>query len=704
MMQLIRRNLLLAALTLFSLSVGLLNSCKWDFSDPISWNVNILAPIATSTVTLADAISDSTLITQGADNQVILIYRDTLASISIDSLLEIPDTTYTQRFDLKTFELNNQSFSQNVNLAFIARALSQQGNIIGDIILLNHGGILPTLPETRGLSSGSIPVDASNLFEFASLTQGSINMAIRNNLPVDIQNVSFELRNQQRGDIIVSDFFTNLPQGAEEIRTYNLSGKFVESSLEAELTNLDVPATNAVPIDTNDFIGIDFTADGLIAEEATAIFPSQTIDSALFPFTYDFTGEFDDVKITRARIKSGNVDAEVISTFEDSIRFTYRLPSAQRNGQIPEVNGTLEPAPSNEPFLFLETRELDGYELDFTGLGSSFNTLLQYYKIDLVYSGNLVTIDQQDSVVLFIRLNSVSPDYVEGFFGRDTLSFRSSQLINSLGDLNIDQLDLKDPKARLIFENSLGLPISTSIRQLSVRNTQKPNFVPLSSTLFANPLNVGNPTLADTSETITTIYTFDTGNSNIRELLNELPNLIDYDLEVMYNTNIPFESPDNFATSKSKLLGIVEFEIPLEGSVRGLTLQDTTGINFSTNEDTTLIEQGTLKIQFDNQFPFEVVATAGIFDENFLLIDVIADEDLIAAGRVGADGRVSEPTSSEIEKTFSKPQLNKVLQRGKYLIFNYRINSKPEGEAVKIFSDYQVKARLVGDISYQAQP
>jgi len=691
MMQLIRRNLLLAALTLFSLSVGLLNSCKWDFSDPISWNVNILAPIATSTVTLADAISDSTLITQGADNQVILIYRDTLASISIDSLLEIPDTTYTQRFDLKTFELNNQSFSQNVNLAFIARALSQQGNIIGDIILLNHGGILPTLPETRGLSSGSIPVDASNLFEFASLTQGSINMAIRNNLPVDIQNVSFELRNQQRGDIIVSDFFTNLPQGAEEIRTYNLSGKFVESSLEAELTNLDVPATNAVPIDTNDFIGIDFTADGLIAEEATAIFPSQTIDSALFPFTYDFTGEFDDVKITRARIKSGNVDAEVISTFEDSIRFTYRLPSAQRNGQIPEVNGTLEPAPSNEPFLFLETRELDGYELDFTGLGSSFNTLLQYYKIDLVYSGNLVTIDQQDSVVLFIRLNSVSPDYVEGFFGRDTLSFRSSQLINSLGDLNIDQLDLKDPKARLIFENSLGLPISTSIRQLSVRNTQKPNFVPLSSTLFANPLNVGNPTLADTSETITTIYTFDTGNSNIRELLNELPNLIDYDLEVMYNTNIPFESPDNF-------------EIPLEGSVRGLTLQDTTGINFSTNEDTTLIEQGTLKIQFDNQFPFEVVATAGIFDENFLLIDVIADEDLIAAGRVGADGRVSEPTSSEIEKTFSKPQLNKVLQRGKYLIFNYRINSKPEGEAVKIFSDYQVKARLVGDISYQAQP
>lgn len=703
-MRLSRQNLFFTTLILFSLCIGSLNSCKWDLSDPISWNVNILAPIATSSVTLADAISDSTLITQGANNQVILIYRDTLASISLDSLLKIPDTTYTQRFDLETFELNNQSFFQNVNLAFIARALSQQGNIVGDIILLNHGGILPTLPETRGLSSGSIPVDASNLFEFADLTQGSINMVIRNNLPVDIQNVSFELRNQQRGDVIVSDFFTNLLQGAEEIRTYNLAGKFVESSLEAELTNLDVPAASAVPIDTNDFIGIDFTADGLIAEEATAIFPSQTIDSALFPFTYDFTGEFDDVKIMRARIKSGNVDAEVISTFEDSIRFIYRLPSAQRNGQIPEVNGTLEPATSNEPFLFLETRELDGYELDFTGLGTSFNTLLQYYKIDLVYSGNLVTIDQQDSVVLFIRLNSVSPDYVEGFFGSDTLSFRSSQLINSLGDLSIDQLNLKAPKARLIFENSLGLPISTSIKQLRVRNTQKPDFVPLSSTLFATPLTIGNPTLADTSETVTTVYTFDTGNSNIRELLNELPNLIDYDLEVMYNTNIPFESLNNFATSHSKLLGIVEFEIPLEGSVRGLTLQDTTGINFSTNEDTALIEQGTLKIQFDNQFPFEVIATAGIFDENFLLIDVIADEDLITAGRIDEDGRVREPASSEIEKKFSKPQLNKVLQRGKYLIFNYRINSKPEGESVKIYSDYQVQARLVGDISYQAQP
>ncbi len=700
MIFLTRRQFLLPVLIL----IGSLHACNWDLSDPISWNVNILAPIASSTVTLADAINDSTLITNDEDNQVIIVYRDTLASISLDSLLEIPDTTYTQRFDLRTFELNNQTFSQNFNLAFIARTLSQQGNIIGDIILLNHGGILPTLPATTGLSSGSIPVDASNLFEFAQLSTGTINMTIRNNLPVDLQNVSFELRNQQRGNVIVSDFFSDLPQGTEEMRTYDLSGQFLESTLQAALVNLDVPAANAVPVDTNDFVGLDFSANGLIAEEASAIFPSQTIDSALFPFTYEFTGDFEDVKITRAQIKSGEIEAEVISTFDDSIRFFYQLPSAQRNGQVPEVLGTLEPALGTEPFIFLETRGLERYELDFTGLGESFNTLLQFYKIDLIYSGNLVTINQQDSVVLFIKLKSVEPDYVEGFFGRDTLSFQSSQFINSLGDLTIDRLNLSNPQARLIFENSLGLPITTTIKELKVRNTQRPSFVSLSSRLFANPLSIGNPTLLDTSETVITTFTFDKNNSNIQDLLNELPNFIEYDIEVMYNTDTPQDIPDNFATSQSQLYSIMEFELPLEGSISGLVLQDTTDLSFTTNEDTALIERGTLKIQFDNEFPFEVVATAGIFDQNYQLIDILTDNGLISAGNINTEGRVTEPASSEIEKTFSKSLLNRVLRDGRYLIFNYRISSRPQGEAVKIFSDYKVQARLVGDINYIAQP
>jgi len=689
---------------LYVACICLYNSCNWDLSDPITWNVDILAPIAQSTVTLEDAVADTTLVQTDSLNRIVLIYRDTLANLVLDDLLVIPDTTFSQRFDLETFELNNQRFSQNVSLAFIARTLSNQGNIIGDIILINHGGILPTLPATQGLTSGSIPIDASNLFEFADLTQGDLQMTITNELPVDINNVSFQLRNQQNGEIVVEDFFAELLIGARITREYDLSGQTIGSNLIAELINLDVPEANLVRIDTADFIGIDFEIDNLKASEATAIFPSQTIDSALIPFEYQLTGDFESVQITQARIASGEIVGRVRSTFEDSIGFEYELISAQRNGEIPSITGILEPASPGSEFIFSETRDLQGFELDFTAQGTSFNTLLQYYKVDLIFSGKLVTINEQDSVALDVDLISVKPSYIEGYLGTGTFDFQANQLINSLRNIRINQLDLSEPKARLIFENSLGVDLQSRVNTLRVRNDQKPNFINLSSTLFAQPLEIEGPQLPDTNSVVRTVYTFDTGNSNIRELLNELPNEIDYDLSVAYNVNtIPF-NPVNFATQNSKLLGIVEFELPLIGSVEGLRLTDTTALDFSTTEDTASINRGTLRVQFENQFPFEVIVNAAIVDENFQVVEILSRDGIVEAGKPDQAGYVSEATSSEIAQTFSKSQINNILVRGAHLVFQYEINSQPQDTPVTLFSDYQVIARLVGDINYQAQP
>lgn len=682
-----------------------LSGCKWDINDPVSWDIEVLAPIARSSVSLADAVSDSSILAEDSSGTLVLVLRDTLVNLSLEDILEIPDTTYIQRFDLQSFRLGDQTFGQQLTLGAIARALIDQGNIVGGVILLNHGNTLPLLPASAGLQTGSIGVDASSLFEEALLEEGEIEITLSNQLPIDLNNVNFELRNQIAGNILVSGFIPSLPAGGSEVRTFDLSGQRVESSLAAALLNLDVPESMNVPIDTTDLIELSFTARNLKAREATAIFPAQTVDSSSLPFEYTFTGENSEVEIRKAKIQSGRIEANVVSTIGDTVEVIYQLSSANLNGVVPEVIARLNPALPGQNFLFTEEIDLAGYELDFTQGGTTVNTLSQFYKINLIYSGNLVSIDQQDSVFLQVGLRDIKPDYLEGFFGRGNLDISGSQAFSGLGDIQVDRLDLVNPRVRLIFENSLGIALEGTIRTLSAQNANTPIATPLSSTLFANPLRIEGPQLPDTQSVVTSTFIFTPQNSNIPELIRLLPNQISYDVGIAYNPlNASQITPTNFATREGSVRGIVEFELPLEGSLAGLVFADTSSLSFSLSEDSTQLNSGTLSLQFDNGFPLEVEVFAAILDENGGFLESLSEGDLIAAAEVDSEGIVTEPSFSEISKDFSKVQLQRIINRGSRVIFNYRINSQPSDRSVRMQSDYRVEARLVGNFSYQLNP
>ena len=682
-----------------------LNSCEWDLNEPISWDVDLLTPIATSTIGLADAINDSTLLKEDSSQNLVLLLRDTLINVTLEDILEIPDTSYIQRFDLQSFRLGDQGFSTRITLATIARTLSEQGNLLGDIILLSHGGVVPSLPEIAGLSSGAVPVDASSLFETALLETGEIEIILTNELPVEINNVSFEVRNQSEGSLLFSGFIPTLASGSSEIRTFDVSGLRVEATLDAYLLNLDVPESSFVPIDTLDYIEFSFTARNLIANEATAIFPSQTVDSSFFPFIYTFSGQNAGVEIQRATIESGTIEARVVSTIGDTVEVIYRLPSATLNGQIPEVIARLEPASPTQNFVFTQNFDLSGYELDFSQGGTTANTLSQFYKINLIYSGNLVSIDQQDSVFLEVALKDIKASRVEGYFGTGSLDYVGTEAFSALGDIQVEQLDLVNPEARLIFENSLGINLEGTVRSLQAQNASTPIATTLSSTLFAEPFFIPGPVSPANPEPVESRFTFTPENSNIPELIRLLPNQLSYDVQVVYNPlNAQNVIPNNFASSSGSVKGIVEFELPLEGSLSGLVFNDTSNLSFSFSEDTSNLNSGALILRFENGFPLEVFVTAGVVDENGFLVEILAENAPVVAAPVDDQGIVREAMDSEIRQEFSKTQLQRIIERGQALIFQYRVNSQPQDQTVRMRSDYQVSAQLVGEFNFQLNP
>ncbi|GAB4318006.1 MAG: hypothetical protein Kow00127_09920 [Bacteroidales bacterium] len=84
---------------LMMLILILIWSCNRDRPSP-SWDVDILAPLATDTLTLYDVIDESFFRVNG-DQSVSLYFNEELYKVNIDSLVRLPDTLFNWGFSLE---------------------------------------------------------------------------------------------------------------------------------------------------------------------------------------------------------------------------------------------------------------------------------------------------------------------------------------------------------------------------------------------------------------------------------------------------------------------------------------------------------------------------------------------------------------------------------------------------------------------------
>ncbi|MEO0471127.1 MAG: hypothetical protein AAF206_15980, partial [Bacteroidota bacterium] len=605
---------------------------------------------------------------------------------------------------LDTLSLSSDTITQAFTMADLARQLIADGNIFGSIILASQGGSIPVLSALSGLTIDAVAIDASDFFEFAELESGELVLSINNQFPVDIENVILVVRNANLpGPDIVRDTFESIPMNSMVTETYNLSGKEIESQLIGELVNLDIPESTNVGIDTTDFINITLVAKNLRAKTATAIFPEQSLIDSVREAEYDLVSGSAGVQLTKVVVRSGKIRAETLSTVEDTIRFRYSLPAAfNNNNEVPFVDIKLKPAPPGGTSEEVQEASLGGFTLDMTGLnGNQVNTLVEQIQVSLLESGNLVTLDQTDSVNVRFGLVEIEPEYVEGFLGKQTFRYSGSEVIDVFRDLDLEKLSFTQPSASLTFANSVGMDARIQIDEFSAINTengQKRQLI--GSPILAGPVVITGPNLPDTNQIVLTSLPFTVENSNIGAFINVLADSLIYDLSVDVNHNGERGVFDNFATDESQISAYIDVDIPLDGIAQGLQLADTTDIDLSgTNIEN--IEGGTLKILIDNDFPFESRVTASVLDANQDLITNLATNQIIAAGVPNANGEVDEPVRSVIEKSFDLTLLQKVLDEGAFLAIRYRMDTSPADESVKIFANYRIRAKLVGEFTYQ---
>ncbi|MEL7533870.1 MAG: hypothetical protein AAFN10_21325 [Bacteroidota bacterium] len=683
-----------------------IQSCRLNPAEGLRWDTDLLAPIAKSEVGLSDLIPDS-LIQVDGDQLISLVLRDTFASTRLIDLIELPDTSVNITVSLDSLVLASDTISQSITLGEIARQLQGQGNTAGDLILGAHGSTLPLVPAVNDITSGPIEIDASEFFQNAVLDSGELVLTIQNELPLAIEDVILNVSNQNLpGPAIVVDTFDRIDPGQSITRTYDLAGTEIESQLIGELVNLNVAAGLLVPIDTTDFIQVILVAQNLQAQTATAIFPEQGLLDTTRQTEYIFPSEFSDIRLTKLVVKSGKIEAQTESTIEDSILFSYSLPGATNaQGEVPKVALKIDPAIGNMPNIQTAEASLGGFTMDLSGGSLGANTLQEQIKVSLLFSGNVTTLDRDDYVSVSFGLTEIEPTYVEGFIGRDIFRFSGQEAIDLFDELDIDKLKFTQPRAELVFANSIGLDAQVEINDLLAINDNTNTQTQLvGSPILAGPLTVAGPNLPDTNAVILTRLPFDVGNSNIDDFINILATELRYDLSLITNFNQTPQQLDNFATDDSEVAAYVEFTLPLEGQIGGLRLEDTVDVNFADSGlELENIAEAELTLILENQFPLEVEVFVDLLDETKRSLEVPLEGTRIAAGIVDASGRVLQSNKSEFKVKLTQSEWEEVRNRGRFLIVRYEMNTQPGDEAVALYDDYKILMRLVAGIRYQLE-
>ena len=146
-----------------------------------------------------------------------------------------------------------------------------------------------------------------------------------------------------------------------------------------------------------------------------------------------------------------------------------------------------------------------------------------------------------------------------------------------------------------------------------------------------------------------------------------------YDIDAGANPDMD-ESIVGFVNEDSYFLVNVDVELPLEGTVNNLVLQDTVDLDLTELEDVISAE---FKTVIANDFPADVTLQGYFYDDNNVLLDSLFDERLLV-GAADVNDATGKTTPGEEVVTFENYEEGRFdnLKKGKKMLVNVKINTE----------------------------
>lgn len=712
------------AILLISLSIYI-SACKPNFEDS-TWRTDVLTPLVNSRLTLEDLLTDSVIQTN-PDSSLKIVFTNNIYTFNLDSMVQMPDTTLEQSASLDNITLPDREIVYPVTLG--ALASSPGAGFTGTAIIAFNGDSLVIPAITNPISSDDMDLDANELFQSVTLQSGFMDIKLRNDLPIDITDLVFLLKNQIDGSVVVQDTFPLIPSKDSVMNSYPLDGQTIYGNLFAKIIQLYSPGSepDKVLIDTSEALVTTINVHDLVPTQATAIFPEQNIIDKTRTISFS---NLQDIKLSKVIAESARVHLEIISTIQDSLFFTFTIPSAIRDGQPFTVTRTVPPAPPGDTSYMVRDLEFSGYELDLRGVGpfeqaagmdlnengiidaDTVNTFIQHAVGRIDSTGEVVSLSLSDSIYFNAGILDLVATWGEGYIGHDTTSLGPNTVgFDMFQNIAEGTIDFETVNVSFDVNNGIGANAEVQFTELKSLNSRTGNTIDLINSDINNNItidaavdnNFGDPLV------IYNNYSLDlnSSNSNIEEFIENLPDRIQYSLKLVKNPNIStapsideiIANPPNFIYRDAGLEANMNIEIPMSFYSNNLTLTDTLPFNLNMDTDQDAINSASFNLIVDNGFPFDAVLHIEALDENGNIIKVLMNNQSATSAILNSDFKVSETTRSVLQFNLTSSELIE-LNHATQLVIRSSFSTAEAPNYVKVYSYYGIDFKLTAEFNY----
>lgn len=664
-----------------------LYGCRRELNAP-GLEDELLLPILSTKLSIQEIVPDS-LRGETTEGDIILSYRNEIYAASLNSFQALETREFEEVAKLQSLTLGARSAERSVSLGQVAEA---EGGATGAFIISQHGStsVIPPIP---GLSYGPMPVDGSEFFETVTLDSGYMDITLQNGFPTGLSNIDFEIRNESDNSLVGSETFASVAAGGSQTRTIDLAGKTIEGQLLGNILNMDVNASSgAVLIDTSDAVIVTVTIRDMKVFSATAIFPAQDIISIADTSAME---NVNDLRVSRAKAKTGSVNLRVVSTVEDTMYFNYFIPEGKKDGIPFEINASIEPAPSGGSIERLFEYSVDGYEFDLTGQ-PTINLYNAFYseltgRIDS--TGKVVNLSLDDSILVFVQLSDFIPEYVEGYLGNTSAEVGpESAPVDLFKHFESGRLEFEEVAVAISVVNGNGVPFSVDMESLEAVNTKKGEESAIDLSSLPDPIVVEGASDLQTpwEETWQLEVT-----SSLNDALNIFPDELRVALSVSSNPDMDTNNLGQFAVDSNDLAAYMDLEIPLSLIAEDLVLADTLPFEGDLFADVESVQAGTLYVVASNGLPFSSGFIVDFLDESGSVL-VTADFD----GEIPA---ASPEVESAVSWAFTEDDLEDLSMSSRAVV-KARLNTLDATEYSKIRSDQAIDLTMTVRFNYNYTP
>lgn len=663
-----------------------------------NWDSTWTAPLINSDIQLLDALSDSSIFQVGGDNTVQIVLRDTIVDFKLNEFVEIPDTSLEATVNLDSIRLTSDAIQQRSTVWDVT-----EGTQYEQIVLQLHqlGYVPTTLPGFLFTNQPPYAINASNLFDWAVLETGELAVTISNHFPMDILSVEFDLVNAVDQSQVAQVTFGRIARFETKTEIASLAGKYMESDLEAVVNRMEFDdLIGGTPFNKDtQYIDLSVVLQNMVADSAKAVFPEQNVIDEKSRIKWDFGPG--GIELTRLELGGGRLEVTAFSNIGNPMEFTYRLPSARKNGNAVEVVNLL-PAGSNANPSEIQTEfDLTDYQIDLTINGDSVNLFPQEFLGRLIYTGQSVIMSDQSRIDISYKLLDLVPRYVEGYIGKQQFSFSDSVALDFFEGILGGYLDLVKPSAELVVENSVGADGLLKLNQLEGRNSRTGDRLTLTGQEISGALEITGPRMPNVGAISRTNFALNAGNSNIRDFFRLFPDEISVDIDVEANHNGVPALHNNFATSESGIRAMLDVMVPLYGVAEALLIEKDLEFNLGNAELPVGAEAAKFRLVTENYFPVQTRMQVYFRNGNGQVLDSLFTRGAqrLPPAAVDAGLVVTSPGSASLETELNAARLEKIKTATTATVQVY-LNTSPAATAVRLYADSRIDFSLVGDFSY----